>query len=86
MPEIDNVQVLPILPLKNTVLFPHLLMPLSVGRATSLAAVESVLATEEKELVLVAQKDSEEEVPGADDLFTIGTKAVIRKMSRRAKG
>ncbi|MCX6625034.1 MAG: endopeptidase La, partial [Acidobacteria bacterium] len=82
MAELENVQVLPALPLKNTVLFPHLLMPLSVGRQASLAAVEAVLATEEKEIILVAQKDSEVESPNAGDLYTIGTKAVIRKMSR----
>jgi len=82
MAENETIQVLPALPLKNTVLFPHLLMPLSVGRPASLAAVESVLATEEKEIVLVAQKDSEVESPTGDDLYSIGTKAVIRKMSR----
>jgi ATP-dependent Lon protease len=82
MAENDAVQILPVLPLKNTVLFPNLLMPLQVGRTASLAAVEAVLGTEEKEIVLVAQKDAEVEAPGAGDLYTIGTKAVIRKMSR----
>ena len=42
----QNVKVLPILPLKNALLFPNLLMPLSVGRSTSLAAVKTALATE----------------------------------------
>lgn len=78
----ENVKVLPVLPLKNTVLFPHLLMPLSVGRASSLAAVQAALATEEKEIVLVAQRDSGNENPGQADLYTVGTRAVIRKMSR----
>jgi ATP-dependent Lon protease len=77
-----NVQVLPLLPLKNTVLFPHLLMPLSVGRSSSLKAVQAALGTEEKEIVLVAQKEASTESPGQDDLFTVGTKAVIRKMTR----
>ncbi len=80
--ETTNIQVLPLLPLKNTVLFPHLLMPLSVGRASSLKAVQAALATEEKEIVLVAQKEASTETPGQDDLFTVGTKAVIRKMTR----
>lgn len=78
----EVVKVLPVLPLKNTVLFPYLLMPLSVGRNSSLAAVQAALATEEKEIVLVAQRDSSNENPGQDDLYTVGTKAVIRKMSR----
>jgi ATP-dependent Lon protease len=78
----ENVKVLPVLPLKNTVLFPHLLMPLSVGRASSLAAVQAALATEEKEIVLVSQRDASNENPGQNDLYTVGTRAVIRKMSR----
>jgi ATP-dependent Lon protease len=78
----EAVKVLPVLPLKNTVLFPYLLMPLSVGRSSSLAAVQAALATEEKEIVLVAQRDPANENPGQEDLYTVGTKAVIRKMSR----
>src|SRR3954452_22505660 len=82
MPENDNIQTLPLVPLKNSVLFPNLLMPLSVGRPASLAAVEAALATEEKEIIVVAQRDSSVDSPGPADLYTIGTKAVIRKMSR----
>jgi ATP-dependent Lon protease len=78
----EAVKVLPVLPLKNTVLFPYLLMPLSVGRSSSLAAVQAALATEEKEIVLVAQRDASEENPTQETLYTVGTKAVIRKMSR----
>jgi len=78
----EAIKVLPVLPLKNTVLFPYLLMPLSVGRSSSLAAVQAALATEEKEIVLVAQRDPSNENPGQEDLCTVGTKAVIRKMSR----
>ena len=77
------IQTLPVLPLKNTVLFPHLLMPLSVGRASSLAAVEAAVRTEEKELVLFTQKDASVEVPGQDDLHPIGTKAIVRKVNRQ---
>ncbi|HUQ92271.1 MAG TPA: LON peptidase substrate-binding domain-containing protein, partial [Bryobacteraceae bacterium] len=76
------VQVLPALPLKNTLLFPNLLLPLSVGRPSSLAAVQAALATEEKEIILIAQKDPSVENPVQTDLYTVGTKAVIRKMSR----
>ncbi len=73
---------LPVLPLKNTVLFPYLLMPLSVGRSASLAAVQAALGTEDKEIILVAQKDPAVETPALTDLYTVGTKAVIRKMAR----
>lgn len=82
----NDFQVLPALPLKNTVLFPGLMLPLSVGRENSLQAVEAALKTEEKEIVLVAQRDAQVEAPGQDDLYTIGTKAVIRKSSRQGGG
>jgi ATP-dependent Lon protease len=59
-----------------------LLLPLSVGRDSSLRAVEAALKTEEKEIILVAQRDPQVESPQQDDLYTIGTKAVIRKSSR----
>jgi ATP-dependent Lon protease len=75
----EKIRTLPLLALKNSVLFPGLLMPLGVGRKASVAAVESALATEDKEVIVVAQKDPSVETPGADDLFTIGTRAVIRK-------
>jgi ATP-dependent Lon protease len=79
-------QVLPALPLKNTILFPGLLLPLSVGRESSIRAVEAALKTEEKEIILIAQRDPQVEAPQQDDLYTIGTKAVIRKSSRPNEG
>jgi ATP-dependent Lon protease len=82
----NEFQVLPALPLKNTVLFPGLLLPLSVGRETSLRTVQAALKTEEKEIVLVAQRDPQVESPEQDDLFTIGTKAVIRQSSQNREG
>jgi ATP-dependent Lon protease len=82
MSEPTDVLVLPVLPLKNTVLFPHLFMPLSVGRPSSLAAVEAALATEEKTFVAVAQRDGANDQPGLDDLYGIGTRAVVKKMAR----
>ncbi len=78
----DNVVVLPVLPLKNTVLFPHLFMPLAVGRPNSMAAMEAVLATEEKSFVVAAQRDADKEQPGLDDLYNVGTRAVVKKMAR----
>jgi ATP-dependent Lon protease len=78
----NEFQVLPALPLKNTILFPGLLLPLSVGRESSLLAVEAALKTEAKEIILIAQRDPQIESPEQDDLYTIGTKAVIRKSSR----
>jgi ATP-dependent Lon protease len=75
-------RALPLLPLKATVLFPHLFMPLSVGRPQSLAAVEAALTTEEKTFVVVAQKKAEVDQPGLDELYTVGTRCVIKRMAR----
>jgi len=82
----NEFHILPALPLKNTILFPGLLLPLSVGRENSLSAVQAALNTEEKEIILIAQRDPQIESPQQDDLYTIGTKAVIRKSSRPANG
>jgi ATP-dependent Lon protease len=81
----EQIKVLPVLPLKNSVLFPHLLLPLSVGRPASVAAVDAALATEEKEILIVAQRDATVETPGIHDLFHIGTRAVIKKMTRTSE-
>jgi ATP-dependent Lon protease len=78
----NNLRTLPLLPLKNSVLFPGLMMPLSVGREISMGAVEKALSTEDKEIVVVAQRDPAFDSPGAEDLFTLGTRAVIKKVSR----
>jgi ATP-dependent Lon protease len=82
MSEVENIRTLPLLPLKNSVLFPGLLMPLSVGRPSSLSAVEAAAATEEKEVIVVAQRDPSVDSPTGADLFTIGTRAAIRKVAR----
>jgi ATP-dependent Lon protease len=84
----DNEKLvhLPVLPIKNTVLFPYLLMPLAVGRSASRAAVEAALATEDKTLLVVAQRDDSIEEPVEKDLYTVGTRAVIKKMARSENG
>ncbi len=73
---------LPLLPLKNSALFPGLLMPLAVGRRGSIAAVEAALASESKEVIVVAQRDPSADTPGPTELYTVGTRAVIRKAAR----
>src|SRR2546423_3446115 len=59
-------------------------MPLSVGRPASIAAVDAALARESKELVVVAQRDASIDTPGPNDIFSIGTKAIIKRLARRA--
>jgi len=74
--------VLPVLPLRNTLLYPHLVMPLTVGRPASLAAVEAAVASEDKTLLAVAQRDANNEQPGCEDFYSIGTVVVIKKLDR----
>src|SRR5262245_57114548 len=86
MPESEQILTLPLLPLKNSVLFPSVLMPLTVGRPLSMAAIEAVLAREDKELIVAAQRDASVDTPGPHDFFSIGTKAVIKRMARHPDG
>jgi ATP-dependent Lon protease len=81
-----GVRTLPVLPLKNTVLFPYLFIPLSVGRLSSRAAVEAAMATEGKEIIVLAQRDPANDEPKPDDLFTVGTLGIIKKMARSDEG
>jgi ATP-dependent Lon protease len=78
-----KIQGLPLLALKNSALFPGLLMPLSVGRPGSVAAVEAALSSEDKEIVIVAQRDANADKPAAADLYTVGTRASIRRANRQ---
>src|SRR5215471_19993773 len=73
---------IPILPLRNTVIFPSGLSPLTVGRPLSLAAAEAALATEEKLLGVVAQREDNETEPTPDNLYKTGTVVVINRMMR----
>ncbi len=73
---------LPILPLRNTVIFPSGITPLTVGRPLSLAAAEAALATEEKLLGVIAQREDGEAEPTPSKLYQIGTLIVINRMMR----
>ncbi|MBZ5501496.1 MAG: endopeptidase La [Acidobacteriia bacterium] len=76
---------LPILPVRDTVLFPDAMMPLPVGRETSLALLDSLQGAE-KLLGVVAQLDPRVEAPLASDIHTIGTLAKVHKMVRMPNG
>jgi ATP-dependent Lon protease len=78
----NRVLELPILPLRNTVIFPSGITPLTVGRSMSLAAAEAALATEEKLLGVLAQREDGETEPTPDKLFDVGTVVVINRMMR----
>jgi ATP-dependent Lon protease len=77
-----RVLELPILPLRNTVIFPSGISPLTVGRALSLAAAEAALTTEEKLLGVIAQREDNDTEPTRDNLYSVGTVVVINRMMR----
>jgi ATP-dependent Lon protease len=80
------LSTLPILPVKRTVLFPGVMMPLTIGRERSIAAVNAAMKTEEKMIVVVAQRDPQTEEPGLTDLYSIGTKATIKQLGQSTEG
>src|SRR5256714_8875838 len=76
--------VIPVLPLQNTTLFPETMVPLSVGRPGSMAAVEAALAGEEKLLACISVKlDRTSETDAKpEDVFEVGTLVMIKRMER----
>lgn len=86
MEHTDVLSTLPILPVKRTVLFPGVMMPLTIGRERSIAAVNAAMKTEEKMIVVVAQRDPQKEEPGLSDLYSIGTKAMIKQLGQASEG
>src|SRR5205809_7212593 len=72
----DN-KSLPVLPVRDTVLFPHAVLPLTVGRESSVQLINSL--GEDKTIVVVAQREARVDAPQPSDLYTVGTLAVVHK-------
>ena len=82
----DETEVeLPLLPVRDTVVFPRMLTPLFVGRDRSVLALEAALV-EKSQLVVVTQRDADLEDPKPEDLYSIGTEVVIGRMLRMPDG
>ena len=75
---------LPILPLRDIVVFPHMIVPLFVGRDKSIKALEAVMS-EDKKVFLIAQKDGSIEDPSEKDLYRIGTLGNILQLLKHVK-
>src|ERR1700691_940088 len=71
-------RVLPILPVRSTVLFPHAVLPLTVGRESSIQLIQSL--GEQKTIVVVAQRDERMDSPQPSDLYSVGTLATVHKV------
>ncbi len=80
-----NEKVLPLLPLRDVVIYPYMLAPLFVGREKSIKALEEA-AKDNKEIFLSAQKDAKVNEPGNEDMYRIGTVGTIVQMLRLPDG
>ncbi len=83
--QIKVPEVLPILPLRDIVIFPFMIVPLFVSRERSIRAVDQALA-ENRMIMLAAQKDADKEEPGQTDLYDVGTVAIIMRMLKLPDG
>jgi len=77
--------LLPVLPLRDVVVYPHLVIPLFVGRAKSVKALE-IASEGNKQILLVAQKSANKDEPDADDLYEVGTIATVLQMLKLPDG
>src|SRR6187455_2753238 len=78
-------RVLPLLPLRDVVVFPHMVIPLFVGRPKSIKALEAAME-EGKNVVLVAQKSAAKDEPNPEDLYDVGTVSTILQMLKLPDG
>src|SRR6516225_2419467 len=76
--ETNEQRPLPVLPVRDTVLFPHAVLPLTVGRESSVQLINSL--GEDKTIVVVAQREARVDAPQPTDLYAVGTLAVVHKV------
>jgi ATP-dependent Lon protease len=81
----EDSGLLPLLPLRDVVVYPHLVIPLFVGRAKSVKALETA-SEQNKQILLVAQKSPNNDEPLADDLYEVGTVATVLQMLKLPDG
>ena len=81
----SSVTELPLLPLRDVVVYPHMVLPLFVGRQRSIEALEHAMAND-KQVLLVAQRDATEDDPGADDIYQVGTVSNILQLLKLPDG
>jgi ATP-dependent Lon protease len=76
---------LPLLPLRDVVVYPHMVLPLFVGREKSIEALEDAMASD-KQVLLVAQRNAADDNPGADDIYQVGTVSNILQLLKLPDG
>jgi len=83
--EPESNQLIPVLPLRDVVVYPHMVIPLFVGREKSIFALEAAMS-DNKKILLLAQKNAEVDDPSAKDLYQIGTLSTILQMLKLPDG
>ena len=81
----SDLRVLPVLPLRDIVVFPHMVVPLFVGREKSVRALEEVMKTD-KHILLVTQKDRDQDDPAPGDIFDVGVIATVLQLLKLPDG
>ena len=81
----EKTLVIPLLPLRDVVVFPHMIVPLFVGREKSIAALESAMKCE-KGIFMVAQKNAKKDDPNHEDIYSVGTIGIIIQLLRLPDG
>ena len=81
----DLSQTTPVLPLRDVVVYPHMVIPLFVGRERSISALDQAMQAG-KQILLVAQKEADVDEPGADDIYRLGTLATILQLLKLPDG
>ncbi len=81
----ESRATLPVLPLRDIVVFPHMIVPLFVGRERSINALEQVMERD-KRILLVAQKNPADDEPGPDEIYSVGTVATVMQLLRLPDG
>tara|TARA_B100000131_G_scaffold285198_1_gene294313 strand:- start:899 stop:3250 length:2352 start_codon:yes stop_codon:yes gene_type:complete len=76
----DNSKIYPILALRNTVLFPHQIIPIYIGRKHSLKLINDVSKKKDKHLIALAQEDGSVETPNTDELYSFGTLVKVMRI------
>jgi ATP-dependent Lon protease len=83
--EPESNQLIPVLPLRDVVVYPHMVIPLFVGREKSILALEAAMS-DNKKILLLAQNNAEDDDPAAKDLYQIGTLSTILQMLKLPDG
>jgi len=85
MTDLSKGALFPVLPLRDIVVFPHMIVPLFVGREKSVHALEDVMQ-HDKQILLLTQKDAAQDDPGPEDLYTVGTIGTILQLLKLPDG